>query len=129
MTTKAAEKIITGLTEALVGFEELKTGIEEDISAGPIPGGKKQSAKSIATEIAAAIALEMRSILDTIVEEEDQSVETLAAFSQALTDALEELDPDAFEDEDEEEPDEDEDDDDEDEDDDDDLDEDEEDSD
>ncbi len=102
MTTKAAEKIISGLTETLAGFYELKTSIEEDISAGPVSGGKKQSAKAIATEIAAAIALEMRSILDTIIEEEDQSVETLAAFSAALTDAIEELDPDVFEDEDKE---------------------------
>lgn len=106
MTTKAAEKIISGITEALAGFEELKTSIEEDISAGPASGGKKQSAKAIATEIAAAISLEMRSILDTIVEEEEQSVETLAAFSAALTDAIEELDPDVFDSEDEDEDDE-----------------------
>ncbi len=97
MTTKAAEKIISGLTEALTGFEELRTSIEEDISAGPISGGKKQSAKSIATEIAAAISLELRSILDTIIEEEEQPVELVAAFAASLTDAIEEFDPDVFE--------------------------------
>ncbi|MBX7145664.1 MAG: hypothetical protein K1X79_14530 [Oligoflexia bacterium] len=122
---KAAEKIIEALTQLLEGYSELQESIENDF------GGEKDDEET-AEELDAALVTEMRAAVESVIENEDYTAEEIASVISALTDCLQEIDPDVFETEEteEEEDDDDYDDDDEDEDDEDlDLDEDDEDED
>lgn len=123
---KAAEKIIDALTQLLEGYAELQESLEADFGTSASEEEEETSA-----ELDAALVTEVRSALESVIENEDYSAEEVASVISAFTDALQEIDPDVFEDEKEEEDDdEDYDDDDEDEDEDDiDLDEDDEDDD
>lgn len=98
MTTKAAEKIIDGLTQLMEGFFELRQMVREDLGATV---GEEDDAETVAdpdvdAEVEAAIANELRATLETILENEDFSSEELAGMISGLTEALEEVDPDVF---------------------------------
>lgn len=101
MTSKATEKIIDALTQLLEGYADLQEVVEEDF-------GTKASSESdeegevLSKEMDAALVIEMRAALETVMEAEDISSEELASVISILSDALEEIDPDAFAEEEEE---------------------------
>ena len=124
MATKGAGKIIEALTQLMEGYVELQQSVERDF------GGREGAEEGeLSSEVDSAIVTEVRAAVESVMEDEDYSAEEMASVISMLTDALEEIDPDVFnqeeEDEEEEEDDEDEDDDDTDLDEDDDIDEDE----
>ena len=124
MTSKPSEKIIDALTQLLEGFSELQEMVETDYGAQATTNDDEGESE-LDKEIDAAIVIEIRAAIESVMESEDYSPEEIAAVISTLTDALEEIDPDVFEDETEESEEEDEDedyDDDDDEDEDDDLD-------
>lgn len=93
MTTKAVEKIIDAMNQLLEGYSELQELLEEDL------GTEKEAAEEgeLSSEVDAALVSELRTALESLVESEDYSTEELASVVSALTDALQEMDPDVFE--------------------------------
>lgn len=115
MATKGAEKIIEALTQLMEGYVELQESVERDYGGREEP----EAGAELSSEVDAALVTEIRAAVESVMEDEDYSAEEMASVISVLTDALEEIDPDAFgqeedEDEDEEEDDDDIDDDDED---------------
>ena len=95
MGMKGAEKIIDALTQLMDGYCELQEAIERDY------GGRGEEAEEGATELSsevdAALVTEIRAAIETVMEEEDYSAEEIASVISILTDSLEEIDPDVFE--------------------------------
>jgi hypothetical protein len=91
---KAAEKIIDALTQLLEGYAELQESLEADFGASASEEEEETSA-----ELDAALVTEVRSALESVIENEDYSAEEVASVISAFTDALQEIDPDVFEDE------------------------------
>ncbi len=94
MTTKAAQKIIDGMTQLLEGFSELEQMVEEDFAGAHVAAAEDEvEAKA---EIEAAIILEVKTAVEVVIENESFSAEDMASVVSALTEALEEIDPDVF---------------------------------
>jgi hypothetical protein len=91
---KAAEKIIDALTQLLEGYAELQESLEADFGAS---GAEEEDETS--AELDAALVTEVRSALESVIENEDFSAEEVASVISAFTDALQEIDPDVFEEE------------------------------
>jgi ribonuclease E len=97
MASKAAEKIIDALTQLVEGFAELQESIEIGV-----PAGDEDESDDAIEEIEAgedvedALVAELRTSIESVIENEDCSPEDLASIISALTDALEEIDPDVF---------------------------------
>jgi hypothetical protein len=97
MASKAAEKIIDALTQLVEGFAELQESIESGA-----PTGDDDDAEEVAEEeetgddVEDALVTELRAAIESVIESEDCSPEDLASIISALTDALEEIDPDVF---------------------------------
>jgi len=97
---KAAEKIIEALTQLMEGFSELQDEIEneygistEDEELDEAKGAKARTAAE------SALVAEMRAALESVIESEDYSPEEVATLLGSITEALEEIDPNIFEDE------------------------------
>lgn len=106
MAIKTSEKLIEGLTLLLEGFSALEDSVEGDLGAD-----------AEEEEFLAAIVSEVRASLETVIESEDFTPDYIASLISAFTEALEEIDPDVFDDDGSEEDDEDDDEDDDDDDD------------
>ena len=95
MAIKGAEKIIEALTQLMDGYCELQEAIERDF------GGRgeksEEGATELSSEVDAALVTEIRAAIETVMEEEDYSAEEIASVISILTDSLEEIDPDVFE--------------------------------
>lgn len=89
---KAAEKIIEALTQLLEGYSELQQSLENDFG-----GGKEDEDEETAEELDAALVTEMRAAVESVIENEDYTAEEVASVISALTDSLQEIDPDVFE--------------------------------
>jgi hypothetical protein len=114
MATKGAAKIIEALTQLMEGYVELQQSVERDFG-----GREGEDEGELSSEVDTAIVTEVRAAVESVMEDEDYSAEEMASVISMLTDAVEEIDPDVFdqeEDGDEEEEDEDDSEDDEDED-------------
>lgn len=112
MATKGAGKIIEALTQLMEGYVELQQAVERDF------GGRDSDDDSeLSSEVDTAIVTEIRAAVESVMEDEDYSAEEMASVISMLTDALEEIDPDVFDQDDEDEAEEEEEDEDEDEDD------------
>jgi hypothetical protein len=100
MTTKAAEKIIEGLSQLMQGFYELRQSVREDLGATVEAEEEEEEADSgdpeLEAEVEAAVANELRAALETVLEGDEYSSEDLAHMISGLTEALEEVDPDVF---------------------------------
>jgi hypothetical protein len=101
MTTKATEKIIDALTQLVEGFAELQEKLEEDYDpdveteaadAETESDGDEESASGIGE----AMVTEIKAAVESVIENEDCAPEDLASIVSALTDALEEIDPEVF---------------------------------
>lgn len=92
---RAAEKIIEGLTQLMEGFVELQAKIEGDFDSGSEGGEEEDS--DLRVEIDAALVTEMRATLEAVMDAEDYSADEVATFISVAQDALEEIDPDVFE--------------------------------
>lgn len=92
---RAAEKIIEGLTQLMEGFVELQAKIEGDFDSDSESGEEEDS--DLRVEIDAALVTEMRATLEALMDAEDYSADEIATFISVAQDALEEIDPDVFE--------------------------------
>lgn len=93
MTTKAAEKIIEGLTQVMEGYQELQSAVEDEYSEAAEDSDEDETRSG---EIDVAIVTELRGVLESVIDGEDYSTEEIAAAVSSLTSALEDLDPDVF---------------------------------
>ena len=92
---RAAEKIIEGLTQLMEGFVELQSKIEADFDSDS--EGREEEDPDLRVEIDAALVTEMRATLEALMDAEDYSADEIATFISVAQDALEEIDPDVFE--------------------------------
>ena len=120
MATKGAEKIIEALTQLMEGYIELQESVERDFG-----GREGDDETELSSEVDSALVTEVRAAIESVMEEEDYSAEEFASVISMVTDALEEIDPDVFDQEEEDEEDDEDEDEDEDDDDDEDFDDDE----
>lgn len=98
MAMKASEKIIDALTQLMEGFAELQESIEQDFglrSTDDEDDGEEDPEEEKA-EAEQAIALEMKTSLENVIETEDFAPEEVASLISSLTAALEEIDPNVF---------------------------------
>lgn len=104
MAMRAAEKIVDGLIQAMEGFVELQQGVEEEFASENGNGyeGDKGSSE-ITEEVDAAIVTELRAAIESVMDSEDYGSDEIAALFSSMSDALEEIDPDVFEETEEEE--------------------------
>lgn len=116
MSNRATEKIMEALSQLLEGFAELQDSLEteygEEADEDDIDEGETE-----VKDPDAAIVAELKTAIEGCIETDDYTPEEIANLIAALTEALEEVDPNVFsdttdEDEEEEEDDEDYDDDD-----------------
>jgi len=77
------------------GYFELQQLIREDLGVEPEKSGSTEDPET-AAEVESAVASELRTALEAVLENEDYSAEEVAALISTLTDALEEIDPDVF---------------------------------
>ena len=101
MTTKATEKIIEALTQLVEGFAELQEKLEEDYDPDVETASDDDTADSDEDEestagIGEAMVTEIKAAVESVIENEDCAPEDLASIVSALTDALEEIDPEVF---------------------------------
>lgn len=93
MNSRAAEKIIEGLSIFMDGFQQLLEAVEEEYASETLDDEDELEN----TEMDAAIITEVRAALEAVMDTEDYSTEEVASALSILTEALEELDPDVFE--------------------------------
>jgi len=98
MVMKASEKIIEGLTQLIEGFVELQENVEEEFGAELDTEPVSRPSSEISLEMEAAIVTELRAALEIVMDSEDFATDEMAAMVSSLSDALEEIDPDVFED-------------------------------
>ena len=96
MTTKATEKIIDALTQLVEGFAELQEGLEDDLDPAAAAEGDDDDDSEEEVDIEDALVTEIRAAVEAVIENEDCAPEDLASIVSALTDALEEIDPEVF---------------------------------
>ena len=101
MTTKATEKIIEALTQLVEGFAELQEKLEEDYDPEVETASDDDTTDSDEDEestagIGEAMVTEIKAAVESVIENEDCAPEDLASIVSALTDALEEIDPEVF---------------------------------
>ena len=102
MSTKATEKIIDALTQLVEGFAELQERLEEDYdpeaeSEEEEEGSSKdEEAEKGPSNLEEALVTEIRAAVEAVIENEDCAPEDLASIVTALSDALEEIDPEVF---------------------------------
>lgn len=99
---KAEDKIIEGFTQLMEGFTELHSKIENDFDAQSVDFEDEANA-DLRIEIDAAIVTEVRATIEAVMDTEDYTSEQVASFLTVMQDALEEIDPDVFEQEEDEE--------------------------
>jgi hypothetical protein len=96
MTTKATEKIIDALTQLVEGFAELQESLEEDFDPAAATDDDDGDDDEASGYIEDALVTEIRAAVEAVIENEDCAPEDLASIVSALTDALEEIDPEVF---------------------------------
>jgi hypothetical protein len=101
MTTKATEKIIEALTQLVEGFAELQEKLEGDYDPDVETASDDSTTDSDKDEestagIGEAMVTEIKAAVESVIENEDCAPEDLASIVSALTDALEEIDPEVF---------------------------------
>lgn len=101
MSTKATEKIIDALTQLMDGFAELQESLEQDYDPDlddddNKEGANKSTDDDSATNLEEALITEIKAAVEAVIENEDCAPEDLASIVSALTDALEDIDPEVF---------------------------------
>ena len=93
---KAADKIVEGLTQFMEGFVELQTQVEEEYQSESDDGGDTED-PDVRVEIDAALVTEIRACIEAVMDSEDYAADELATLVSIAQDALEDIDPDVFE--------------------------------
>ena len=100
MSTKATEKIIDALTQLMDGFAELQERLEQDydpdLDEDNKEGANKNTDEESATNLEEALMTEIKAAVEAVIENEDCAPEDLASIVSALTEALEDIDPEVF---------------------------------
>jgi len=107
MSPKPAEKIIEALTQLIQGYSELQESVQAEFGSKLLTEDEEAESE-LDREVDAAIVLEMRTAIESVMESEDYAAEEVAAVVSTVTDALEEIEPDVFAEEEDEDDDEDE---------------------
>jgi hypothetical protein len=94
MSNKAADKIIESLTQLIEGYYELQQMVADDLGAGV--DLTDEDNQELAAEVQSALTTEVRSAIETVLENDEIAVEDLAMVVSNLTEAIEEIDPDVF---------------------------------
>ena len=97
MPMKASEKIIESLAQLMEGFTELQEAVEAEYDIDESEELEDESGDA-RSEADVAIVTEMRAALEAVIDTEDFAPEQIASMLSAMTDGLEEIDPDVFED-------------------------------
>ncbi len=100
MSTKATTKIIDALTQLMDGFAELQERLEQDydpdLDDDDKDGANKNTDEESATNLEEALMTEIKAAVEAVIENEDCAPEDLASIVSALTEALEDIDPEVF---------------------------------
>ena len=96
MTTRASEQIIEALSQLFDGFVALEKAMEQDFGYDSEEDELQERDSDAQAELEAAIITEVRATLDSVIDAEDYSPDFIASCLSALTEALEEIDPDVF---------------------------------
>lgn len=107
MANKAADKVIDALNQLIEGYYELQQLVADDLGVGGEVSEDDQL--EVEAEVQAALTTEIRAAVETVLEDEEITVEDIAMVISNLTEAIEEIDPDVFASEEEEEEDDDDD--------------------
>ncbi|RMG43197.1 MAG: hypothetical protein D6719_04300 [Candidatus Dadabacteria bacterium] len=101
MAQRSSEKIIEALSMLMEGFSELQESVEQEFGKDSLLDDleEEEEENGVNEEIDAAIVTEIRAAIETVMETDDYSTEEFATLVSTMTDALEEIDPDVFEDE------------------------------
>ena len=105
MTQKATEKIMEALSQLLEGFAELQDVVETEMGVDPDDVDEDESdddAESESLDPDTAMTREVKSAIEGAMESDDYTPEEVANLIAALTEALEEIDPNIFQEEEEE---------------------------
>ena len=94
---KSSEKMIDGLTELLDGFVELSEKLQDELGSESEEAVDEDGNPELSLEVEAALVTEVRAAIEMVMDAEDISSEQMATFISAFSDALEEIDPDVFE--------------------------------
>lgn len=95
MTTSATEKIVEAITQLLEGLSELQEAIEEgEVEA--LSDEDDEDDEGAEEDSDAALISEMRSAIEQALEVEDYTPEDIAGLIATMTQALEEIDPNIF---------------------------------
>ncbi len=92
---RATEKIIDALSQLLEGFKELQEHLQNELGAEEIADEPDEAEGN--SEIDAAVVTEMRGAIEAALEGADVTAEDFGEVIAAMTEALEEIDPDIFE--------------------------------
>ena len=96
MAMKATEKVIEALTMLFEGYAELQVSIENEHGINTTDDDDVDD-ETATTDVEAALVTEMRAALEAVIEAEDYTPDDMASFISTMTEALEEIDPDVFE--------------------------------
>ena len=92
---KATEKIMDALSMLLEGFTELQDSVEEELGSDEDSDDDTDATEN--PDIESGIIAELRIALESVIETEDYTTEDFAALISTLTETLEEIDPEIFE--------------------------------
>ncbi len=100
MSKRATEKIIEALSQLLEGFAELQDSVEADLEDDVEEDEDDEDEEEPAAKILdpdAAIVKQMKIAIESVIETDDYTPEEFANIIASLTEALEEIDPNIFE--------------------------------
>ena len=108
MSRKATEKVMEALTQLLEGYTELQEAFEDEDLESAAEDDDDDDDLGAADKVESGVVSELKIAIEAVMDGEDYSPETIAEVITSLTSALEEIDPDLFEDDDEDDDDDDE---------------------
>ena len=98
MTNRATEKIMEALSQLLEGFAELQDSLDTEYGEDSDDDDDKDTDDVEITDPDAAIIKELKIAIEGSIETDDYTPEEIANLIAALTEALEEVDPNVFSD-------------------------------
>lgn len=98
MAHRATEKIMEALSQLLEGFAELQDSIESDFEGEEVEEEETEIDEVEELEPDQIVIKEVRSAIESTMETDDFAPEDVANLIAALTEALQEIDPNIFDD-------------------------------
>lgn len=96
MANSATEKIVEAITQLLEGLSELQEAIEEGQVEALSDDDDEDDDSDAEEDSETALIAEMRSAIEQALEVEDYTPEDIAGLIATMTEALEEIDPNIF---------------------------------